>query len=68
MARKDAVLRLHQRRHTDFRRGKRLGKRDHVVQWERPTRPTWMDDATYAGMPATPSVVACDRSRRLARA
>jgi hypothetical protein len=49
----DAVMRQHQTRHTDFRRGRRLGTRDHVVQWDRPARPTWMDEATYAGMPAT---------------
>jgi Transposase DDE domain len=49
----DVVMRQHQSRHTDFRRGKRLGTRDHVVQWERPGRPAWMDDTTYAGMPAT---------------
>ena len=49
----DVVMRQHQTRHTDFRRGKRPGRRDHVVQWERPARPTWMDHATYAGMPAT---------------
>ena len=49
----DVVMRQHQTRHTDFRRGKRLGTRDHVVQWERPARPTWIDDATYASMPAT---------------
>ena len=49
----DVVMRQHQTRHTDFRRGRRLGTRDHVVQWDRPARPTWMDEATYAGMPAT---------------
>lgn len=37
--------------HTDFRRGKRLGKRDHVVSWQRPQRPPWMEPATYAAMP-----------------
>jgi hypothetical protein len=47
----DVLIRQHQRRHTDFRRGKRLGKRDHVVSWVRPQRPSWMDAATYAGMP-----------------
>jgi hypothetical protein len=52
----DVVLRQHQSRHTDFRRGKRLGTRDHVVEWDRPARPTWMDEATYAGMPATLSM------------
>lgn len=49
----DVVMRQHQSRHTDFRRGRRLGTRDHVVQWDRPARPTWMDEATYAAMPAT---------------
>jgi hypothetical protein len=49
----DVVMRQHQQRHTDFRRGKRLGKRDHVVAWSRPKRPAWMDEATYASMPAT---------------
>jgi hypothetical protein len=47
----DVLTRQHQRRHTDFRRGQRLGKRDHVVSWARPQRPAWMDAATYASMP-----------------
>jgi hypothetical protein len=52
----DVVIRQHQRRHTDFRRGRRLGKRDHVVGWLRPPRPAWMDAATYATMPASMSM------------
>lgn len=47
----DLVTRQHQRRHTDFRYGKRLGKRDRLVQWLRPQRPSWMDAQTYARMP-----------------
>ena len=47
----DVLVRQHQSRHTDFRRGRRLGKRDHVVTWARPQRPSWMDLATYATMP-----------------
>jgi len=47
----DLVSRQHQRRHTDFRRGKRLGRRDHLVDWLRPQRPSWMDPETYARMP-----------------
>lgn len=47
----DLVTRQHQRRITDFRRGKRLGRRDQIVDWVRPQRPSWMDDETYAGMP-----------------
>jgi hypothetical protein len=49
----DVVVRQHQCRSTDFRRGHRLGTRDHVVSWVRPQRPAWMDDATYEAMPAT---------------
>jgi hypothetical protein len=49
----DVLMRQHQSRYTDFRRGIRLGKRDHVVQWDRPARPAWMDTTTYAGMPAS---------------
>lgn len=49
----DVVIRQHQRRHTDFRRGQRLGSRDHVVSWVRPQRPAWMDEASYAAVPET---------------
>lgn len=45
--------RIHHRRHTDFRRGRRLGKYDHVVMWTKPARPEWMDEATYATIPET---------------
>jgi hypothetical protein len=47
----DVVVRQHQRRTTDFRLGQRLGKEDHVVPWQRPPRPEWMDEATYATIP-----------------
>jgi Transposase DDE domain len=47
----DVVFRLHQQRHYDFRRGRRLGKHDHVVSWRKPQRPDWMDPETYAGLP-----------------
>lgn len=52
----EVVVRLHQRRRVDFRRGRRLGPEDHVVEWRRPPRPEWMDEATYAAMPATLTV------------
>lgn len=45
--------RKHQRRHSDFRRGKRLGKYDHIITWIRPARPAWMDEATYQKIPET---------------
>ena len=49
----DAACRLHQQRHCDFRRGRRLGRYDHVVCWPKPPRPDWMDGVTYDRMPAT---------------
>jgi hypothetical protein len=49
----DVVVRLHQLREADFRRGERLGKGDHLVEWPRPAKPGWMDDGTYERMPAT---------------
>lgn len=48
----DACIRMHQRRHVDFRRGKRLGREDHLIEWHKPQqRPKWMDKSTYASMP-----------------
>lgn len=52
----DAVCRLHQRRRADCRRGHRLGHDDHVVVWAKPVRPAWMDEATYAALPAALAV------------
>lgn len=49
----DIVMRLHQRRQVDFRGGRRVGREDQVVSWTKPKRPAWMDEATYAGLPAT---------------
>ncbi len=49
----DVVVRQHQRRTTDFRRGQRLGQEDHVVEWQRPQCPSWMDKETYAAIPPT---------------
>lgn len=47
----DFVVRLHQQRDADFRRGRRLGKGDHLVTWKRPAKPDWMDQETYDRMP-----------------
>ncbi len=49
----DAVVRQHQCRKTDFREGRRLGREDHLVAWQRPKRPEWMDEETYATIPET---------------
>lgn len=53
----DAVVRLHQCRRADFRRGRRLGREDHLVTWPKPTQPPeWMSRAAYEAMPATLTV------------
>ncbi len=47
----DVVFRMHHGRKVDFRRGTRLGVLDHVVNWNKPACPDWMDRATYDGLP-----------------
>jgi putative transposase len=47
----DVCARMHQRRHVDFRRGRRLGKYDHLIAWTKPASPAWMDEETYAAIP-----------------
>ena len=46
-----ACARKHHLRHSDFRRGRRLGKCDHIIVWIRSQRPKWMDKETYAQIP-----------------
>jgi hypothetical protein len=52
----DVAVRLHQRRGCDFRRGRRLGRGDHLVVWRRPVRPGWMSAEEYAAVPKTLTV------------
>jgi hypothetical protein len=47
----DVVLRQHQCRKTDFRKGVQLGRYDHLVVWHKPSRPQWMDEETYRQYP-----------------
>ena len=50
----DVVMEQHGARKTDFRKGERLGSRDHMVQWHKPTtRPEWIAAEAYASYPAT---------------
>jgi len=50
----DVLMRQHGSRRTDFRRGERLGARDHLVRWSKPVhRPAWMSVAQYRAMPET---------------
>lgn len=53
----DGVVRLHQCRKADFRRGRRLGREDHIVTWTKPQQvPEWMSRAEYDAMPAQQTV------------
>ena len=47
----DGLFEQHGSRITDFRRGRRLGARDHVVSWKKPARPHWMTPEEYAACP-----------------
>jgi hypothetical protein len=47
----DVTFRMHQARDYDFRRGRRLGRGDHVVIWTKPARPAWMDQESYDHLP-----------------
>ena len=43
-------------RRVDFRQGQRLGRRDHVVPWHKPVRPSWMSPELYQSLPDTLSL------------
>jgi Transposase DDE domain len=47
----DTVTRVHHCRRVDFRRGKRFGKDDHVVEWRRPGRIRSIDWQTLKLLP-----------------
>jgi hypothetical protein len=51
----DGVFERHgaRRSSTDFRRGTRLGRRDHLIEWHKPARPEWMSAEVYHTMPDT---------------
>lgn len=51
------VMRLHQRREVNMRRGKRLGKADRLQTWTKPLKcPKGMHAARHAALPETQSV------------
>jgi hypothetical protein len=48
----DVVMRRHGGRPVDFRRGTRLGRQDHTVEWHRNrNRPGWMGREEFAALP-----------------
>jgi len=55
----DAVFEQHGQRQrvTDYRKGQRLGARDHLIEWHKPViKPGWMTQAAYDEAPATLTV------------
>jgi hypothetical protein len=47
----DVLMAQHGARITNFSQGRRLGKRDHLVQWVRPPKPKAMSAEEYASYP-----------------
>jgi len=48
----DMLARHDGKRLVDWRSGKRLGKKDHLVVWKKPPKPQWMRRKEYRRMPA----------------
>ena len=55
----DCVCRFTSHRKADFRRGKRLGRGDHIVVWPKPPKPRTIDRAAYAALPDSLTVREC---------
>jgi hypothetical protein len=55
----DCVCRLTSHRTADFRRGRRLGKGDHIVKWFKPTKPRSIDRQTYDLLPEFLTIREC---------
>ncbi len=52
----NAIFPIHASRDCDFRKGEKLGEKDHIVKWIRPAKPEWMDQETYDIIPAEMAV------------
>ncbi len=48
----DVLFEQHGARQTDFRRGEKLGTRNHLVNGQKPARPDWMSQEEYDGYPS----------------
>ena len=48
------LFQIHASKKVDFRRGQRLGAKDHVVEWRKPkSKPVWMTLEDYANLPSS---------------
>lgn len=48
----DGIFRGQAQRCYDFRKGKHLGKNDHLVEWNKPIKPDWMTEEVYDTYPS----------------
>ena len=55
----ESVCRFTSHRRADFRRGKRLGKDDHLVAWYKPGKPRSIDTQTYNTLPDSLTIREC---------
>jgi hypothetical protein len=55
----DCVCRFTSHRRADFRRGKRLGPGDHIVNWPKPPKPRSIDRKTYGALPESLTIREC---------
>lgn len=55
----DCIFAADGKRSMDFRIGERLGKKDHLVYWEKPQRPSWMSKDLYDQMPERIQIREC---------
>jgi hypothetical protein len=55
----DCVCRFTSHRSMDFRRGKRLGPGDHLVQWVKPPKPRSVERSVYETLPAVLTIREC---------
>jgi IS4 transposase len=55
----ESECRFTSHRKADFRRGKRLGKDDHIVTWFKPTKPRSIDRQTYNTLPDSLTIREC---------
>ncbi len=51
------LFQIHANKKVDFRRGQKLGAKDHLIEWQKPKRkPVWMSVEAYADLPDTITV------------
>ena len=60
------LFQAHAARNVDFRMGKQLGAGlDHIVEWDKPQRPTWMTQEQYEQYPETITLREAEISKKL---